>query len=159
TLLSDAASVACSHQRCCYSNCSILPLSHGTGVPLTWLRSEFGGSDIVWAMSGAVVLAPEVHHLAERLALLLGDQQFGATATMAVARRAPDERLALASLLKLAEESRAELSAALQDAASAEDLALCLGGSEVVAQGLGAMGTAWLDFFREARRSTVESSN
>ncbi len=110
-------------------------------------------------MSQTAALAPEVRDLAERLALLLGDPRLGATAVTAVARRSPDERLALAALLKLAEESRAELSSALQDKALAEDLALCLGGSEIIAHGLSAMGPEWFDFFREARRATLESIN
>ncbi|HVA40711.1 MAG TPA: bifunctional [glutamate--ammonia ligase]-adenylyl-L-tyrosine phosphorylase/[glutamate--ammonia-ligase] adenylyltransferase [Candidatus Binataceae bacterium] len=108
-------------------------------------------------MPEAVVLAPELRYLAAQLARLLGEPRLAAAATAAVAHRAPDERLALATLLKLVEESPAELRVALADAALAGDLALCVGGSEVVAQGLGAMGPHWLEFFRAARRATAES--
>jgi glutamate-ammonia-ligase adenylyltransferase len=108
-------------------------------------------------MTETVVLAPELHDLAAQLARQLGDSRPAAAASAAVARRAPDERLALATLLKLAEDSPEELKGALADEALAGDLALCVGGSEVVAQGLGAMGPDWLEFFRAAREATVES--
>src|SRR5437868_2192823 len=108
-------------------------------------------------MPETVLLAPELRDLAAQLARLLGEPQLAAAATAAVAHRAPDERLALATLLKLVEESPRELRAALADEALAGDLALCVGGSEIVAQGLGAMGTPWLEFFRTARGATAES--
>jgi glutamate-ammonia-ligase adenylyltransferase len=108
-------------------------------------------------MPETVVLAPELRDLAAQLARLLGDPHLAASATAAVAHRAPDERLALATLLKLVEQSPAELRAALADPALADDLALCVGGSEVIAQGLGTMGPRWLEFFRTARGASVES--
>jgi glutamate-ammonia-ligase adenylyltransferase len=108
-------------------------------------------------MSETVVLAPELRDLAAQLARLLGDPRLAATASAAVAYRAPDERLALATLLKLGEQSPAELKGALIDAALADDLARCVGGSEIIAQGLGTMGPRWLEFFRNARAASVES--
>ncbi len=108
-------------------------------------------------MPDAVVLAPELGDLAARLARRLGDLRLATVATAALAQRAPDERLALATLLKLAEESPEELRAALAGEALAADLALCVGGSEFIAQGLGAMGRGWLEFFRAARGATAES--
>jgi glutamate-ammonia-ligase adenylyltransferase len=108
-------------------------------------------------MSEAVVLAPELGGLAAQLARLLGDPRLASSAIAAVAHRAPDERLALVSLLKLVEEAPAELRAALADEALAGDLALCVGGSEVIAQGLGAMGPGWLEFFLAARGASAES--
>ncbi|HVB83017.1 MAG TPA: bifunctional [glutamate--ammonia ligase]-adenylyl-L-tyrosine phosphorylase/[glutamate--ammonia-ligase] adenylyltransferase [Candidatus Binataceae bacterium] len=108
-------------------------------------------------MPETVVLAPELHDLAAQLARRLGDPRLAATATAVVAHRAPDERLALATLLKLVEESPAELRAALADETLAGDLALCVGGSEVVAQGLGTMGPGWLGFLRAACGATAES--
>jgi len=108
-------------------------------------------------MPETVVLAPELRDLAAQLARLLGDSDLAAAATAAVAHRAPDERLALATLLKLVEESPAELKAALADTALAGDLVQCVGGSEVIAQGLGTMGPRWLEFFRAARGASVES--
>jgi glutamate-ammonia-ligase adenylyltransferase len=103
------------------------------------------------------VLAPELRDLAAQLARLLGNSRLAAAATAAVAHRAPDERLALATLLKLGEDSPAELKVALADEALASDLALCVGGSEIVAQGLGAMGPHWLEFFRAACGASAES--
>ncbi len=108
-------------------------------------------------MSEAVVLAPELGGLAAQLARLLGDPRLAAAATAAVAQRAPDERLALVSLLELIEQSPAELRAALADEALAGDLALCVGGSEVIAQGLGTMGPRWLEFFLAARGASADS--
>src|SRR5579872_1715317 len=108
-------------------------------------------------MPETVVLAPELRDLAAQLARLLGDPRLAATAAAAVADRAPDERLALATLLKLGEESPRELGAALADETLAADLALCVGGSEIVAQGLGAMGSRWFEFFRTARGANAES--
>ena len=78
-------------------------------------------------------------------------------AMAAIAHRAPDERLALATLLKFAEESPEELRAALADELLAADLALCVGGSEFIGQGLGAIGRGWLEFFRAARGATAAS--
>ena len=109
------------------------------------------------AMTATDLLAPELRDLAAQLARLLGDPRLAAAATASVAQRAPDERLALATLLKLVEESPRELKEALADEALAGDLALCVGGSEIVAQGLGAMGSRWLEFFRAARGASAES--
>jgi [glutamine synthetase] adenylyltransferase / [glutamine synthetase]-adenylyl-L-tyrosine phosphorylase len=108
-------------------------------------------------MPETVVLAPELRDLAAQLACLLGEPRLDAAAMAAVGHRAPDERLALATLLKLGEQSPAELKAAFADTALADDLALCVGGSEIVAQGLGTMGSQWLEFFRAARDASVES--
>jgi glutamate-ammonia-ligase adenylyltransferase len=108
-------------------------------------------------MPEAVVLAPELRELAAQLARLLGDPHLAAVATAAVARRAPDERLALATLLKLVEDSPAQLRAVLVDETLAGDLALCVGGSEIIAQGLGSKGPRWLEFFHAARDATADS--
>src|ERR1700676_2692590 len=106
-------------------------------------------------MPEAVVLAPELRDLVAQLARLLGDPRLAAAAMASVAHRAPDERLALATLLKLVEDSPEELRQALADETLADDLALSVGSSEVVAQGLGAMGPRWLEFFRAARAATA----
>jgi glutamine synthetase adenylyltransferase len=108
-------------------------------------------------MPETVVLAPELRDLAAQLARLLGDPRVAAAAIAAIADSAPDERLALATLLKLVEEWPAELRAALADEALAGDLVRCVGSSEIIAQGLGAIGSRWLDFFRAARGATAES--
>ncbi|HZO80836.1 MAG TPA: bifunctional [glutamate--ammonia ligase]-adenylyl-L-tyrosine phosphorylase/[glutamate--ammonia-ligase] adenylyltransferase [Candidatus Binataceae bacterium] len=108
-------------------------------------------------MSEQVSLPPELGGLAAQLARLLGEAGLAAAAGAAVAAHAPDERLALAAMLKLGEESPAALREALADSALAADLARCVGGSEVVAQGLGTMGPGWLEFFRAARAASAHS--
>src|ERR1700730_16397906 len=108
-------------------------------------------------MPEELVLAPELRDLVAQLARLLVDPRLAAAAMAAVAHRAPDERLALATLLKLVEDSPEDLRQALSDETLAGDLALCVGGSEIVAQGLGAMGPRWLEFYRAARAATAES--
>ena len=67
------------------------------------------------------------------------------------------EKLQNPQLDKLIEQSPAELRAALADEALAGDLALCVGGSEVIAQGLGTMGPRWLEFFLAARGASADS--
>ena len=103
-------------------------------------------------------LAPELAAVAKRLASRLGSERHGTAAAELVAERAPDERLALAFLLELAEHSPDLVKRALSDRAMAGDLAFCLGSSELIATGLSAMGGQWLDFFaaaREASESTL----
>ncbi len=113
-------------------------------------------SAIVFTMSEAVVLAPELRDLAAQLTRL-ADPRTAAIAALTIARRAPDERLALATLLKLAEESPGLVREALADESLAGDLVLCIGGSEVIAQDLSAMGPGWLEVLRSARSITAES--
>lgn len=108
-------------------------------------------------MAEASALPPELCDLAARLAQRTDNPQLAEAATSAVAAHAPDERLALATMLRLAEESPAEVRSALSDAELRADLALCLGGSEVIAQGLGLMGSGWLKFFRAACSTSAES--
>ncbi|HTR64046.1 MAG TPA: bifunctional [glutamate--ammonia ligase]-adenylyl-L-tyrosine phosphorylase/[glutamate--ammonia-ligase] adenylyltransferase [Candidatus Binataceae bacterium] len=74
-----------------------------------------------------------------------------------VAERAPDERLALAGLLQLAELSPDTLATALADQSMARDLAFCLGASEIVRTELAAAGDRWLDLFRLARTASIDS--
>lgn len=102
-------------------------------------------------MDARAPLAGELLTLAERLARALGERESGARAVEMVVERAPDERLALAFLLSLAELSPASLRAALGERALAGELVFCLGSSELVASGLAAMGPQWFGFFRQAR--------
>ncbi len=96
-------------------------------------------------------LAPELGSLAEALARFLGDDDKSARAAALVASRAPDERLALASLLRLAEISPAILSNAFDNEPLATDLIFALGASELVGRDLAAMGPHWLGFFGQTR--------
>jgi glutamate-ammonia-ligase adenylyltransferase len=102
-------------------------------------------------------LRPELTGLADTLGSRLGDARAAARASALVAQRAPDERLALAFLLQLAEHSRGSLLAAMRDEALAGDLIFCLGASETVATELGMAGLPWLEVFTRARGASVES--
>jgi [glutamine synthetase] adenylyltransferase / [glutamine synthetase]-adenylyl-L-tyrosine phosphorylase len=110
-------------------------------------------------MAEATVLTSDLRRMATRIGTLLGDSRLGSAAETAVAAHAPDERLALATLLKLAEDTPEEMRAALADDAVAGDLARCAGGSEAVTRALGEIGTGWFEFFRAARHATAESLN
>src|SRR5690348_14103151 len=101
-------------------------------------------------MADGAAFAPDLVPLVERVAARLGDSRLGANTLKLVREQAPDERLALASILKLAEESPAELHQALLDAHSSPGLVFCLGGSELIAAGLSGMGPRWLRFFQDA---------
>ncbi len=102
-------------------------------------------------------LRPELSGLADTLARRLNDGRLAARAAATVAERAPDERLALAFLLQLADHSRDTLSAALRDDELRADLIFCLGGSELVATELAMTGASWLEFFTRARAATVDT--
>ena len=71
-------------------------------------------------------------------------------------QRAPDERLALVSLLKLAEQSATALAAVLEDQALAGGLIFCLGASEIAGAYLGAQPD-WLAAFQAARHENAET--
>ncbi len=108
-------------------------------------------------MPAARELRPELRALAEALRHKLPDAPGAASVDRLVVERAPDERLALAGLLQLAEQSPDILASALQDQSLAGDLVFCLGASELVKSELGAAGDRWLDIFRHARVASVES--
>ncbi|MGH8012843.1 MAG: bifunctional [glutamate--ammonia ligase]-adenylyl-L-tyrosine phosphorylase/[glutamate--ammonia-ligase] adenylyltransferase [Candidatus Binataceae bacterium] len=97
----------------------------------------------------------DLRTLAERLAQRLTPSLAGA-ALRAVRERAPEERLALAFMLKLVEQSPAEFEATISDPATASDLAFCLGASEFVATALSAMPD-WPEFFRTARTTPPDA--
>ncbi len=94
--------------------------------------------------------------LADRLKRRLGNQRLAEQALAAVTKRAPDERLALAFLLKLAEDSPTALKNVLRDRAAGEDLIFCLGSSELIATELSSAGPRWDEVFLDARDSTIE---
>lgn len=88
--------------------------------------------------------------LATRVGELFDDST--ATQILDVVRgRAPDERLALAFLLQLAERSQETLMGVVQDSERAADLVRCLGGSEVIGTGLSTIDD-WVPLFDRARR-------
>ena len=95
--------------------------------------------------------APELRGLARRLASLIGDGEIAPRVLAAIRERAPDDRLALAFMLKLAEQTPTALAHAFDDPSRTADLAFCLGASELVASGLSTMGDRWVDFFDAAR--------
>ncbi len=95
--------------------------------------------------------APGLRGLAARLAELIASDDLSARALTAIREQAPDERLALAFMLKLAEQSPDEIKHALRDGSRPNDLAFCLGASELVGSGLSTMGDRWVDFLDHAR--------
>ena len=101
--------------------------------------------------------APELRGLAARFSDSLGDPNVAESTLALVRERAPDERLALAFLLKLAEQSAATLAGALRDRERAGDLVFCLGASELVASDLSATDGEWLSVFDRARTESAEA--
>jgi glutamate-ammonia-ligase adenylyltransferase len=107
-------------------------------------------------MPSARELSPELRLLAETLRQKL-PPSCAATVDATVVNRAPDERLALAGLLQLAELSPETLASALADSFIAGDLVFCLGASELVRAELAAAADRWLDIFRSVHGATAES--
>ncbi|MDB5107703.1 MAG: (Glutamate--ammonia-ligase) adenylyltransferase, partial [Candidatus Binatus sp.] len=107
-------------------------------------------------MARAVATAPDLEVLAVRLKRRLNNQRLAEEALRAITARAPDERLALAFLLKLAEESPDSLKEILRDREAAGDLIFCLGSSEIVATELSSRGPEWAREFSAARNETFE---
>jgi glutamate-ammonia-ligase adenylyltransferase len=95
--------------------------------------------------------APALRGLAARVAEKLGGSELAVSTLSLVRERAPDERLALAFILKIAEQSLATIVDTLRQPDRAADLVFCLGASELAATGLSAMESAWADFFESAR--------
>src|SRR5579863_9126480 len=94
---------------------------------------------------------PASGRLAERIGQLIGDDAITASTLASVREHAPDERLALAFLLQLAEQSPGDLRDALSDRARASDLVFCFGASELIGAGLRGIGPGWATFFDQAR--------
>src|SRR5208282_4846566 len=100
--------------------------------------------------------SPQLAVLAKRLRDRLGNDRLAQQALAAVEERAPDDQLALAFLLKLAEDSAAALKGVLRDRAAGGDLVFCLGSSELVATELSLAGPGWAEFFLDARAETID---
>ncbi|HKV53994.1 MAG TPA: DUF294 nucleotidyltransferase-like domain-containing protein, partial [Candidatus Binataceae bacterium] len=95
--------------------------------------------------------------LAGSLARLLGEPDLAEATLRLVRERAPDERLALAFLAKLAEASPDSMAVILRDPARASDLVFCLGASELAGTGLATVSGDWAGFFERARVLTAEA--
>src|SRR5579859_3947949 len=89
--------------------------------------------------------------IADRVAQVVDDTRRAAAILRGVRDRAPDERLALAFLLRLAEISGTVLNTALRDPGRVADLIFCLGGSELIGTGLATTGPSWTAEFDQAR--------
>ncbi len=101
-------------------------------------------------------LRPELKALAETLRHKL--HPVSANIDALVAEKAPDERLALASMLQIADLDPEGLGATLEDSEVGGDLIFCLGSSELVRSGLVEAGRGWFELFREARGASMEST-
>jgi [glutamine synthetase] adenylyltransferase / [glutamine synthetase]-adenylyl-L-tyrosine phosphorylase len=95
--------------------------------------------------------APELRGLATQLESLIADREIAARVLAAIRDRAPDERLALAFMLKLAEQTPGVMARALGDPSRTSDLAFVLGASELVGSELSMLADRWLDSLDEAR--------
>jgi [glutamine synthetase] adenylyltransferase / [glutamine synthetase]-adenylyl-L-tyrosine phosphorylase len=95
-------------------------------------------------------LWPLVDRLWERIV----DRELAGATLRIIRQRAPDERLALAFLTKLLEQSRFEALEMLGDPQRASDLVFCLGASEFIATELVTLGPNWHVAFNEARTAT-----
>ncbi len=95
--------------------------------------------------------------LGQELGQKLGDAALGTRALGLVGEHAADERLALASMLKLAEESAPSLVATLGDAERARTLVFSLGASELIATELRAAGPEWAEVFESACTESLTS--
>src|SRR5690349_25178331 len=82
--------------------------------------------------------------LVRKLGGLLGDARAAQRALALVRTHAADEQLALATVLRLAEESADAMRAVLGDRALARDLIFCVGASEIVASEMSQAGPGWL---------------
>jgi [glutamine synthetase] adenylyltransferase / [glutamine synthetase]-adenylyl-L-tyrosine phosphorylase len=107
-------------------------------------------------MAAELVLSSQLAPLAGALRLKLGDHRAADRALRLVGEVAPDERLALAFLIQLAELSHDSIARALSDNAVARDLVFCLGASELVAADLAAAGAGWLEIFAQAREMNAD---
>ncbi|HVN90755.1 MAG TPA: bifunctional [glutamate--ammonia ligase]-adenylyl-L-tyrosine phosphorylase/[glutamate--ammonia-ligase] adenylyltransferase [Candidatus Binataceae bacterium] len=104
----------------------------------------------------APVFDESLRGLAANVARVIDDASRADAVLHLVRRRAPDERLAMAFLLQLAEISRSIFNQALGDDGLTNDLVFCLGGSELIGSGLVRSGSAWLATFEHARRNGVQ---
>jgi glutamine synthetase adenylyltransferase len=105
------------------------------------------------------LFAEPLRGLARRVAEVINEPTLGSAVLQRVAQRAPDERLALAQMLRLGEQSAPALTDALRDTARADDLVFCLGGSELIGAGLVAAGPDWVTEFDHGRGPMAQASD
>src|ERR1700676_2717943 len=95
--------------------------------------------------------------LVRKLAATIDDASLARRTARLVRDHAADEQLALATMLKLAEESPSSMREALSDSKKARELIICLGASEIVASEVSQAGSEWLRVFDSARTETSDS--
>jgi [glutamine synthetase] adenylyltransferase / [glutamine synthetase]-adenylyl-L-tyrosine phosphorylase len=103
----------------------------------------------------ATAFAPGERALARQFEQLLDDHELAAVLLQTIRDRAPDEHLALAHLLQLADRTPGELHRVLADPAATTDLIFCLGSSQIVAADLVGAGASWPAIFAQARSQTA----
>jgi glutamate-ammonia-ligase adenylyltransferase len=116
-----------------------------------FVRGELNWALLLFYLMDVSSFAPELRGLAARLAGLIADGDIAARVLAAIRDRAPDERLALAFMLKLAEQTPAVLARAVGDPSRTADLSFVLGASELVGSELSKLGDRWLQIFDTAR--------
>jgi [glutamine synthetase] adenylyltransferase / [glutamine synthetase]-adenylyl-L-tyrosine phosphorylase len=102
-------------------------------------------------------LASDLAALADRFKDAVGNRRVADRMLAAIAAVAPDERLALAFLLRLAGEFPEDLRAILSDRSATTDLAFCLGSSELIGTELLSFGANWKAEFERTRGESCDS--
>lgn len=92
--------------------------------------------------------------LVDRLWQRIADHELAEAMLRIIRQRAPDERLAIAFLTKLLEQSPSQALETVRDTQRASDLVFCLGSSELIATELVTLGPKWDVAFNEARTAT-----
>ncbi len=100
---------------------------------------------------------PAMSGLARNLEAKIGDPRLARRALALAEKNAADPQLALATIVKLAEESASSMRDALGDPEKARCLIFCLGASETVAAEISNSGAGWLPVFDSARTETADS--
>jgi len=108
-------------------------------------------------MAQRAAIASDLSGLADRFRDALGNQRLASRAIASIASRAPDERLALVSALRLAEQSPAALKKLLRTRELADDLLFCLGSSELIGAEINSMGSEWSAEFLRANEESCDS--
>jgi len=96
-------------------------------------------------------------HLLGSLEEKLGDRRLAKRARALARAHAADEQLALASIIRLAEESSSDAAEILRRDREARALISCLGASEVIATELSAAGPGWRPVFEDALSQTADT--
>src|SRR5208283_4946541 len=108
-------------------------------------------------MATAQRLPAALGGLARKLEVAIADATLARRAARIVQDYAADGQLALATLMKLAEESPSSMREVLADRNRARDLVVALGASEVVSSEISQAGPDWLRMFDAARTETADS--